>query len=211
MSSIQIYLLSLFQTVSSVFERVFGIVKQGIHSVIDANSPRTWLFSQRNTLPWALRDDLRISNYYMYPMTYNPSSKTFSLYSRNREVSYKFGDVVIASLTNSDGILWYDMSSFFHTLSWEAGPDCGPSLYEVVIVFCLAKNLVFTAESMKTFYLDVYTIEGKNYRIKISDLDAMRDFTSWNVFEKYVVPEVAVSTSTTAVSQVSIETPAPVA
>jgi hypothetical protein len=94
---------------------------------------------------------------------------------------------VVASLVNSDKILNYDMSSFFHKISWEAGKWKGPSLYEVVLVFCLKKNLVFTRESMLIFYLDVYTIEGKNYHIKLSDAAAMGDFVSWDAFDKYVV------------------------
>ena len=217
MSNMQMYLLSLFHTVSCLFERFYYFTQKTVQAMIDAHSSCTWVFSERNTVPWCLKDSVGMKNY-VYPIMYNPLTQLFVLPSRVLEECSKFDDVVVASLVNSDKILNYDMSSFFHSVSWEAGKGRGPSLYEVVLVFCLSKDLVFTRESMQIFYLDVYTIEGKNYHIKLSEVEALNDFISWNAFNKYVVeddvpsvsPSVAPSTTEVAVLT-SVETPAPVA
>ena len=164
-------------------EILLNITKKTVYGIVDAHKPSMWVFPERNSVPWTKKTSGEVKNY-SYPMTYNPETNTFIMNSRGGDgVKGGFGDVVMAELVNSDRILSFDMSSFFHELSWESvSKTSAPSLYEVVLVYCLTRDLVFTKESMKGFWLEVLTAEGKEIRVSISSEAGMANFSSWDAF-----------------------------
>jgi hypothetical protein len=171
---------------------LLNLAKKTGKAVIEAHKPSRWLFSERNAVPWSKKT--ANTNQYSYPIVYYPEETKFSVSVRNGDgVKGSFSDVVTAQLVNSDRILSFDMTSFFHEASWEGG---APSLYEVVLVYFLSNDTLFVKDSMKGFCLEVFTAEGKEYSINISCNAAVAPFAGWELFDE-------VTTSVTATGSAS--------
>ena len=163
-------------------------INKSVTAVKDAHKAPIWIFAERNTIPWIKGNQCNQDNISMnnsYPMTYYPETNKLILNSRTNESDKgTFGDVVTAELVNSDRILCFDMSSFFHEITWNGAKNMAPSLYEVVLLYCLNRNMVFTKDSMKGLVLEVLTAEGKELQINICN--SKDNFAGWEKYEKAV-------------------------
>jgi len=181
-SQLVTFSLVAFHWVTLYIEILLDLTKKTAYGILDAHRPSTWLFAERNTVPWTKKMSGEVKNY-SYPMVYYPETNSFILNAKGANgVKGGFGDVVTVELVNSDRILSFDMSSFFHEVSWTGGADLAPSLYELVLVFFLTKDMVFTAESMKGFSLEVLTADAKEYKVLLSSTAALENFKSWEIF-----------------------------
>ena len=168
--------------ITMYFEIILNLIQKSLIGLLDAHRPSTWLFAQRNTVPWSKKMSAEVKNY-SYPIVYYPETNSFTLNGRGADgVKGKFGDVVTVELVNSDRILSFDMSSFFHEVSWVGGRNLAPSLYEITLVYFLNKNMVFTTESMKGFSLEVLTADGMEYKVALSSNASLENFKGWEIF-----------------------------
>ena len=163
--------------VTMYVEIILQFMRKSVKALSDAHIPSKWLFTERNSIPWSKKNTSE-TNLSSYPSVYYPDLKKFYIHSRGG-VKGGFNDVVTAELVNSDRTISYDMSSFFHEISWEGD---APSLYEVVLVYFLSKDTVFPKDSMKGFKLEILTAEAKEVTIKISSVEGMTPFTNWDKF-----------------------------
>ena len=174
--------LIAYHWITLYIEIVLKWVKKSVRGIMNAHVEKTWIFSERNSVPWVGSDSTVLHS---CPMKYLPSTKKFVLSTKVGEiVKHKFDDVVTGELLTSDGILWFDMSSFFHELSWESVKNQSPSLYEIVLVYFLSKDMVFAKDAMKGFNLQVLTAEGKEISVSVSSNDGMANFSGWDKFEQ---------------------------
>ena len=141
-----------------------------VRGIVDAHTPSTWVFTDRNVMPWSVKNDNK------YPFTFIPSESAFRGNCDFSVQAKKFQDVVTADLYNADNSLRVDMSSFFHTVSWTTPV---PSLYEIVIVYCLMNKMVYSSDVLKGFTLEILTVD-KNLKLKCGSALCMRPFEGWN-------------------------------
>uniref|UniRef100_A0A6C0KPN9 Uncharacterized protein n=1 Tax=viral metagenome TaxID=1070528 RepID=A0A6C0KPN9_9ZZZZ len=186
--------LVAFHWVSLYIEILMDLTKKTAYGILDAHRPSTWLFAERNTVPWIKKMSGEVKNS-SYPMVYSPETNSFILNARGAKgtkgtkgangangVKGVFGDVVTVELVNSDRIISFDMSSFFHEVSWSGDADLAPSLYEIVLLFLLTNDILFTVESMKGFSLEVLTADSKEYTVLLNSPAALENFKSWTIF-----------------------------
>ena len=163
--------LVLYNWVSVKLENGMDWTAKSVKGIMDAHTPSTWVFTQRNTIPWIVKE------YALeYPLTYDPSLMVFTSIGPTT-VSNKFTDVVTAELCNSDGSLKFDMSSFFHNVSWTGSQ--APTLYEVVLVYCLSNKLVYSADTLKAFSLNIFKADSNTVRILLSSPLMKCSFSGW--------------------------------
>ena len=142
-----------------------------IRGVVDAHTPSTWVFTDRNAMPWSVKNDNK------YSFTFIPSESAFRGNCDESTQPKKFQDIVTADLYNSDNSLRMDMSSFFHNVSWTTPV---PSLYEMVTVYCLMNKLVYSSQVLKGFTLEILTVDN-NVKLKCGGEVCMRPFEGWNM------------------------------
>jgi len=157
--------LVAFQWVSAKLEDASVFAVKTVHGALDAHKTTSWVFADRNSIPWSVKD-----GHLNYPLVYFPAEMLFSGGGTQRG---KFDNVVMAELRNSDKTLIFDMSAFFHQLSWFGS---APSLYEVALTFCLTENLVYSKEALGAFTLEATTTDGVK---TISLASAKEPFSGW--------------------------------
>lgn len=145
-------------------------INTSIKGAIGAHYPDIWVFLDRNSIPWVVKNEVEAS------MKYYPSINSF-VFTGN-EVNGKMDDVVIAELKKDDTLI-LDMTTFFHSVKWMHGR---PSLYEVVITGCLSNNIFKCKDNIETYTLEVMTAEADTLKIKLSNDNMRVPFTGWNLF-----------------------------
>jgi len=145
-------------------------INTSIKGAVGAHYPDIWIFLDRNTIPWVVKNEVESS------MKYYPSNHSF-VFTGN-EVDGKMDDVVIAELKKG-GDLILDMTSFFHSVRWMHG---SPSLYEVVLTGCLLSGVLKARDNIQSYTLEVMTAEADTLQINLSDNKTKMAFTGWNLF-----------------------------
>ena len=145
-------------------------INTSIKGALSAHYPDIWVFLDRNTIPWVVKNEVEAS------MKYYPSNNCF-IFTGN-DVDGKMDDVVIAELKKDD-ILILDMTSFFHSVKWMYG---SPSLYEVVLTGCLSSGILKARDNIQSYTLEVMTAEADTLQINLSDNKTKVAFTGWNLF-----------------------------
>ena len=96
-----------------------------------------------------------------------------------KRFSKSFSDVVLAEMVNTVNTITIDLSSTFHNIRWHGNNVVNPSLYEVVIIHCLANNLIFTDEQLSSFTLRILTAESNDVTIELCSSQSRAPFTTW--------------------------------
>ena len=164
--------LIAYHWVSLSFEKMSIYAVKTIHGVIDAHKSSSWVFTERNGMPWVVKGE-----HLNHMLIYFPEEMLFSGPGSEKG---KFNDVVTAELHNADGTLTHDMSSFFHNISWFG---TAPSLYEVALVYCLINKNVYPKSVLSLFVLNVTTPDS-TIIINLSSEDSKVCFTKWKVDDK---------------------------
>ena len=156
--------------IGTLLENGAGFINTSINGAVSAHYPDIWIFLDRNSIPWVVKNDVDT------PMKYYPSNNCF-VFTGN-EVDGKMDDVVIAEL-KKDGNIILDMTPFFHSVKWMYG---SPSLYEVVLTGCLSSGILKARDNIETYTLEVMTAEADTLQINLSDNKTKVAFTGWNLF-----------------------------
>jgi len=159
--------LIAYHWASLAFETSVVFLGKTYKGVMDAHTPSHWIFMERNTVPWSVKEGP-----FHYPLTFTPSEMCFK--SNKGSEKGSFSDVVTVELRNSDKTLVFDLTSFFHQITWYGD---SPSLYEVVLVYCLANNHFYNCESFKAFTLEVMTADSAVVSFHLSE--CMENFKGW--------------------------------
>jgi hypothetical protein len=179
--------LIFWNWVSDKYNYVKGFLMKGLDGAIDAHRSRKWVFAQRNTVPWiVLEGKYENLNKPVFPLTYDPSSRTFTLKEDETGLMSRTHDhVVTAELINDGFSTSIDISYMFHTVSWKGDYHIAPSLYEVVMVECLSSGFAFTEESLSKLTLSVMTADAMIIKVPLSSNISKMPFSEWNnyVFE----------------------------
>ena len=168
--------LSLFNLLSEIMDYGTTVTKRSVRAIVNANTPDIWVFLNRNTTPWVVKE---------YPpshMRYYPDKKCFDgLYPFTQDSS-KLNDFVTAELHDSSGNLIYNMSPFFSEISWKNGP---PSLYEMTLVTCLSNNILFSNAQLESYTVNVMTSDAEIIDIPLSNKNARDKFPGWNKIREH--------------------------
>ena len=155
-----------------------------VRGIRDAHTPETWYFPARNECPWPMKEN-QIPNTFSPEAMWTPRLQRMYFNEHNRAndelTVHSFNDVVTAELYNADKILHYDVSSFFHTFSWRS-VRAAPSLYEVVLLYCLSYNIFLSKSQLEGFTLEVMTAEGEIIKQR---LDSRRSYSFFDTWESY--------------------------
>jgi hypothetical protein len=182
--------LSTTHFVSDVYNKVAEVAARSVKGAMDAHKESVWLFTARNSVPWVTHgNEYRSID---YPIIYYPETKRMCMSPHNSSESKSFGDVVLASMSNSDGYINVEMSSTFHGISWTSSES--PSLYEVALIHCLSHGLVFTEKEIGEFSLDILTADSASVSVRLNSSEAKAPFSGW---EAYCAEEVKSDSSST--------------
>lgn len=153
-----------------------------VRGVRDAHTPESWYFRARNECPWPMKEN-------QIPITFSTEAmwtpRLHRMYFRENyqsgdiNTTHSFSDLVTAELYNSDKSLVYDMSSFFHTFSWRS-VRAAPSLYEIILLYCLSHNLMFRKSQLEEFTLEVMTADGETIKQRMDSTRALTFFNDWD-------------------------------
>jgi len=197
--------LIFWNWVSDKYNYVKGFLVKGLDGAIDAHRPRKWVFAQRNTVPWiVLEGKYENLNKPVFPLTYYPCSRTFTLKEDDTGLMTRTHDnVVTAELVNDGFSTSIDISYMFHTVSWKGNYQVAPSLYEVVMVECLSSGFAFTEESLSKLTLSVMTADAMIIKVPLSSNMSKMPFSEWNnyVFELIVPDSEQTDTMTSVIAE----------
>ena len=180
-----VYGLVAYYWITWACETGYILTHKTVRGAINAHRGQEFVFLARNSCPWQryVQDEelgiLRIQ----YPLVYNVNDCHFE-FPMNNEGRRSFSTVVTVDLVNSDETISFVLSSFFHELSWDACDDCdageySPSLFEIVLTYCLENDLLFTLDKISGFRLKVFTNDGEDHIIPLDSDFALSGFEGW--------------------------------
>jgi hypothetical protein len=174
------YSLITWHWITWAFELSVGLTNVTVRGIRNAHTPEIWLFRERNECPWRIHrgQDEHPSLEFTNVATWIPSHQRLYFRQNDSQTNQSFNDVVTAELYNTDKRLQYDLSSFFHTFSWRSA-SAAPSLYEVVLLYCLSQNLFFSKAQLEGFTLEIMTAEGDTILATLSSAHTRIDFEGW--------------------------------
>jgi hypothetical protein len=174
-----LYALTTTHFISEVYNKLAEVAARSVKGAMDAHKEPVWLFTARNSVPWAsFRDEYTGVH---YPIIYYPQTKRMFMSPNYSTESESFGDVVLANMSNEDSGLNIEMSSTFHGISWYSSSE-SPSLYEVALIHCLSHDIILTEEEMGEFTLDILTADSASVRVQMDSSEAKAPFSGWGAY-----------------------------
>ena len=146
---------------------------------INAHRDKEYIFLSRNSCPWqryVQHDELNMIRT-QYPLIYTANDCHFEYPSSKNTATNTFSSVVTAEILNNDETILFDLSGFFHKVTWNSGG--APSLFEVVLMYCLENSLIFSLDRLHKFTLKVFTTDGENHSISLESELANNEFVKW--------------------------------
>jgi hypothetical protein len=181
------YSLVSWHWITHLWSVVQGYTATTVRGIRNAHIPDQWIFRERNECPWVIKEGLDEFQNLLFTnvATWSPcrSRLYFREVSTEFLTNHSFNDVVVAEIYTPDKSLQYDMSSFFHEFSWRSA-SLSPSLYEIVLLFCLTNNLLFSKSQLEEFTLEVMTADGETLQQRLDSPLAMDNFLSWDMYAK---------------------------
>jgi hypothetical protein len=193
------YSLVSWHWITLLYANASDFTWKTVRGICDAHTPEQWYFPARNECPWPLKDTETTNNFFLMEAMWVPTMQR--MYFRenyrdgNENTIHSFNDVVTAELYNADKSVQYELSSFFHTFSWRS-VRAAPSLYEVVLIYCLSNNLLLRKSQLEGFTLEVMTAEGEIIKQR---LDSTRSYSFFDTWESYREVEGELDTDSTSV------------
>lgn len=163
-----IQFLALVNFITNLFEKFMKIASKGWSSVVDSQIPDVWVFTHRNAMPWVQKTGSGLSFY--------PETKKFFKDSATKR---SMDDLVTAEIVDSNGLLVSDATEFFHTIRWG---EMVPSVYEIVLVFFLLRDIILSQDTLSSYVLRVMTIDAETVDVPLKGKMAKQPFTSWNAW-----------------------------
>jgi hypothetical protein len=154
------------------FEKLMGIVSKSMCAVSDAQIPDVWVFTHRNTTPWARKEAINNT------LSFYPETKRFFKESdiKNSTSKKSMDDLVTAEVLDASGLIVSDVTEFLHTIRWSQN---APSVYELVLIFFLLHDILLSQNLLSTYVLRVMTIDAETLDIPLDDTKAKEEFSSW--------------------------------
>ena len=162
-----LYFLSLINTISKMYTYYLNLSKKTVNAIVNSQTPDVWIFPQRNGFPWIRKD---AGDYFCY----YPDILKFGADARK-----SFDDLVTAEIVDSTGKLLLDCTEFFHNIRWTDAP----SIYELILIFLLSKDIILKDEVFLEHSLRVMTLENPDLSIKLKNPKAKEVFSTWSAFE----------------------------
>ena len=163
-----IQFLALVNFITNLFEKFMKIMSKGWSSVVDSQIPDVWVFTHRNAMPWVQKTGSGLSFY--------PETKKFY---KDSATKVSMDDLVTAEIVDSNGLLVSDATEFFHSIRWG---EMVPSVYEIVLVFFLLRDIILSHDTLSSYVLRVMTIDAETVDVPLKDKMAKQPFTSWNAW-----------------------------
>jgi hypothetical protein len=163
--------ISLLNTVSDIYSYLYSVAEKAIVAAINSGKPDTWVFLIRNSLPWIVKEPVAFTH------SFCPTKHSF--YKTGLpDVESTLDDLVIAEIVDASGILILDISETLHSISWSSAP----SLYEMVIISFLKKGILLNEDILKTYSLNITTLDYPSLNIPVTHPRAKNDFTGWEAY-----------------------------
>lgn len=175
-----VYGLVAYHWITWAWETGLALTQKTVRGAINAHRNQEFVFLARNSCPWqryTQEEELGVLRI-QYPLVYNVNNCHFESPLGNSDDVNSFSSVVTAELVNTDETISFDLSGFFHYVSWDSG-DVTPSLFEVVLTYCLENDLLFTLDKLRAFRLKVFTSDGEDRVIPLDSNLAQEDFYRW--------------------------------
>ena len=189
------YSLVSWHWITLLWANTSEFIWKTVRGIRDAHVPDYWYFCARNECPWPLKESQHIDRFSAEAMWAPAIQRMYFRENSQSGTTHSFNDVVTAELYNSDKSVQYDVSSFFHTFSWRS-VRAAPSLYEVVLLYCLTHNIIFRKSQLEGFTLEVMTAEGEIIKQR---LDSIRSYSFFDSWESYMEVEGELDTDSTSV------------
>lgn len=161
--------ISLFNIVTDIVSDVYTCLKKATVAVINSAKPDNWVFLIRNAIPWVIKEPLNRHSY-------SPSKNMF--YNSSSLELTKLDDLVIAEVLDASGLIVLDISETLHKISWNSVP----SLYEMVLVSFLSKDILIDEKIINTYVLNVTTLDYPDLKIQLTHPAIKEDFAGWDVY-----------------------------
>ena len=88
-------------------------------------------------------------------------------------------DLVTAEIVDGNGLLVSDATEFFHSIRWG---EMVPSVYEIVLVFFLLRDIILSQDTLSSYVLRVMTIDAESVDVPLNHKMVKQPFTSWNAW-----------------------------
>ena len=160
----------LLNTVTDILSYLYTSITKATLAAINSGKPDTWVFLIRNSIPWVVKEPILNTH------SYSPSTGLFHISEGSQ--GGRLDDLVIAEVLDASGILVLDISETLHKISWNSAP----SLYEMVLVSFLSKNILINEGDMNTYVLNVTTLDYPDLKICLMHPAVMEEFAGWTVY-----------------------------
>ena len=170
--TIMVWGLVLVGRLSNVWDAVYHNFCKSLKGVLDAHREKEWVFPQRNTAPLMFLAGWNPNAPSLF--TFYPGHNLFSMSPYRADKKYEtFSNVVSADIQTLDATMYYDLSSFFHSVSW----DKAPTILELIIVWGAMRNIVVTEDFLERFKFTLLTADGVTVTTMLSNTACADEFT----------------------------------
>lgn len=163
-------ILAFINFITNFLEKCKEIVLKSYSAATQAHIPDVWVFTHRNATPLNRKE--AISN----TLSFYPDTKRFFKESTTRK---SMDDLVTAEVLDASGILVTDVTEFFHTIRWSS---IAPSVYELVLIFFLLRDIILSQGLISSYVLRVMTIDAQTLDIPLNDARAWHGFSGWGIW-----------------------------
>lgn len=171
-------LLAFVNFITTFFEKLMSIVSKSWSAVSQAQIPDVWVFTHRNATPLTRKEEITNT------LSFYPDTQKFFKDSTSKR---SMDDLVTAEVLDASGILVTDVTEFFHTVRWSF---IAPSVYELVLIFFLLRDIVLSQTLLSTYVLRVMTIDAETLDIPLHNEKAKEEFSGWSVWSSPPVEQV---------------------
>jgi hypothetical protein len=166
--------LIFWNWVTELWERIRRWCEITWGAILTAQKNDVYLFLDRNSLPFVLKED-SITEEYNNKLTYYPEVSTFFLHNRMTDIHINSFDCVDVSL--QDDTRETNLTGFFMNIRWRR--EGAPSLVECVTLYSLLNNTPFSQARIADCTLVVLDSSANEHRIQLNSDLARRRFASW--------------------------------
>jgi hypothetical protein len=162
-----VQVLAFVNLITNLFEKIKQFVLKSWYAATQAHIPDVWVFTHRNSVPLIRKE--AITN----TLSFYPETQKFFKESTTRK---SMDDLVTAEVLDASGILVTDITEFLHTVRWDS---IAPSVYELVLVFFLLRDIILSQGHISSYVLRVMTIDTETLDIPLNDARAWEGFIGW--------------------------------
>ena len=172
LADIIVKILSFIHYITTVYDTIMRIVSKGYSAVVQSQIPDVWVFTHRNAMPWITKN-MHSTSLSFYPETNKFYKNSF------KETKKSMDDLVTAEILDASGILVSDVTEFLHTIRWG---EMVPSVYEIILIFFLLRDVIISQDTLSSYVLRVMTIDTDILDIPLNDTKTKEEFSSWSVW-----------------------------